>query len=62
VNQVDRITCCWNGIFSHVLGGPEDARDIYVKQTRLPELMDRPGFHVRYEQMPLQQVSTEAGL
>ena len=52
----------WNGCIAQVLGGPEDARDIYVRQTRLHELMGRPDFHVRFLQGAMDVVPTEDAL
>ncbi len=47
--QVDRITSHWNGYITHGLGGTQqEAWDIYVRQTRLHELMGKPGFSLRF--------------
>ena len=47
--QVDRITSHWNGYITHGLGGTQqEAWDIFVRQTRLHELMGRPGFSLRF--------------
>jgi hypothetical protein len=46
---VDRITSHFNGYIMHGLHGTEqEAWDIYVRQTRLYELMGRPGYSVRF--------------
>ncbi|CAL8463617.1 g3151 [Coccomyxa elongata] len=60
--QVDRITCHWNGIIAHVLGGPEDARDVYVRQIRLHDLMYRPGFRVCYRDLDLTTIPAEEAM
>ena len=47
--QVDRITSHWNGYIMHGLGATQqEAWDIFVRQTRLHELMGRPGFSLRF--------------
>ena len=60
--QVDRITCHWNGMIAHMLGGPEDARDVYVKQTGLHDLMYRPGFRIFYRDLDLTIIPTEEAM
>ena len=60
--QVDRVTSHWNGVIAQVLGGWQDARDIYVRQVRLRELMGRPGFRVAMGQGQMHQVPTEQAL
>ena len=44
------MTVNWNGFIAQLLGGAEDARDIYVRQTGLQELARGPGFRLRYRQ------------
>ncbi len=47
--QVDRITSHWNGYIMHGLHGTkQEAWDIYMRQTRLYELVGRPGCSVRF--------------
>jgi hypothetical protein len=62
LSQVDRITCHWNGMIAHVLGGPEDARDVYVRQTRLHELMYRPGFRICYKDLDLTDIPADQAM
>lgn len=60
--QVHRITSHWNGMIAHTLGGPEDARDVYVRQTRLHSLMYRRGFCIRYRDLELTDVPAEEAM
>jgi hypothetical protein len=60
--QVERVTTHWNGYIAQVLGGWQDARDVYTRQIRLQELMGRPGFRVAMQQGPMQRVPTEVAL
>lgn len=47
---------------AHVLGGPEDARDVYVRQTQLDELMYRPGFRICYKDLDLSDIPVEQAM
>lgn len=61
--QVDRITSHWNGYIMHGLGGAEqEAWDIYNRQTRLYELMGRPGCSVRYVRRNMRPINPEVAL
>ena len=59
---MDRITVNWNGFIAQVLGGAEDARDIYVRQVGLQELMQHPGFCLRFCQENLARLPVEDAL
>ena len=60
--QIFRVTSHWNGYIAHILGKAEDARDIYVRQIRLSELMNHRGFNVKYMDMELVQIPTDVAM
>jgi len=61
--QVDRITSHWNGYIMHGLEGAEqEAWDIYIRQTRLHELMGKAGYSVRFIRRDTGTIDPEVAL